>query len=164
MKITLGFMLVLVVSWFAAFSWAGYQSAQNLKLKNEAAQQAGCTAYLVTGTLAESAGSGSCDHALVALVNTARASHRCDQALLLDGVSLDCSFAVQGLFAQKGDLQTQLQTTVADQAAAIARAEARATATAQRKTKDANALASAPRQPDGLIVCDTDCLRQRFEP
>ncbi|CAL4866712.1 hypothetical protein MMA231_00956 [Asticcacaulis sp. MM231] len=164
MKFETGLTLSAVALIIAACGWAAVTSGENAKLTKQAARQDGCTAYLVTGLTTGRAGSQQdCDPALVDLTNRARAAQRCDQVLVLDGYSSDCSPAVQGLFAQKADLQSQLETTVKDQAAAIIRAEKRATESALRKSKDAEALTLAPRRADGLVTCDAVCLRARFE-
>ncbi len=104
-----------------------------------------------------------CDAAVVHYYDLARNAGTCDQALGLGGTAPECSQAVAELFGNYATVKAQLQSTVADRDAAIARAAARATSDAQRKAQDDRALAAAPRQPDGLIVCDADCLRQRFE-
>lgn len=164
MKLETGLALGAVALIIAACGWAAATSGENAKLQQQAAQQADCTAYLVTGLRTGRAGSQQvCDPVLVDLTNRGRASQRCDQALLLDGYSSECSLAVRGLFAAKVDFETQLQATVADRDAAIARATARATQTALRKSQDEKALLVAPRGADGLVLCDTQCLRDRFE-
>jgi hypothetical protein len=104
-----------------------------------------------------------CDPAIIVYYDRARHDATCDKGLALGGLAPECSAAVADLFAVNATLKTQLQSTVADRDAAIARAAARATTDAQRKSQDARALAAAPRQPDGLIDCDAQCLRQRFE-
>jgi len=105
----------------------------------------------------------TCDAAIVTFYDRAQHAATCDQALALGGTAPECSPAVADLFGTNVTLKTQLQSIVADRDAAIARAAARATSDAQRKAQDDRALAAAPRQPDGLIVCDAQCLRDRFE-
>lgn len=107
--------------------------------------------------------STKCNAAIVVYFNRAQNAGTCDQALSQEATAPECSQAVTDLFATNVTLKSQLQSTVADRDAAIARASNRATDEAQQKANDVQALAKAPRQPDGLILCDAQCLRQRFE-
>ncbi len=107
--------------------------------------------------------STECNAAVVVYFNRAQNAGTCDQALNQDATAPECSKAVDDLFANYATVKATLQSTVADRDAAIARASNRATDEAQQKAQDAQVLAKAPRQPDGLILCDADCLRQRFE-
>ena len=107
--------------------------------------------------------STACNAAVVVYFNRAQNAGTCDQALNQDATAPECSKAVDDLFANYATVKATLQSTVADRDAAIARASNRATDEAQQKAQDAQVLAKAPRQPDGLILCDADCLRQRFE-
>ena len=121
----------------------------------------------VNGCYAALGGKGdvasSCNPSIIVYFDKAQAAGTCDQALALGGTAPECSKAVDDLFANYTTAKTTLQSAVADRDAAIARASARSADLTKLKAQDAQALAKAPRQPDGDIVCDDDCLRQRFE-
>lgn len=104
----------------------------------------------------------------------ARASVRCDAALLgadLFAVDAACSTEVKTLLSQRDaeaeraeSLDVALKRARADQAAAVARAETRARVQAERNARGQAAVSTAPRDSDGLVVCDAVCLRDRFAP
>lgn len=84
------------------------------------------------------------------------------------GVGNNCSTAVKRLQAQRDAAATErdganeaLKRERAAQAAAIRRAVADTRVQAERKSRAAAAVQSAPRNPDGLVVCDAGCLRAR---
>lgn len=107
------------------------------------------------------------DHAAAVMAKT------CDQALdaipeNTGALRLVCSTSVKTLAAERDvarterdGLQRDITTLKAGQAEAIRRAEARVQTEAQRKANAVAALASAPRDADGLVVCAADCLRRR---
>ena len=79
-----------------------------------------------------------------------------------------CSSAVKTVVAERDVARGERDGAKADlkaardgQAAAITRAETRVRSETQRKADAAAALSRAPRDADGLVVCDADCLRQR---
>lgn len=104
----------------------------------------------------------------------ARASVRCDQALLgadLFAVDAACTTEVKTLLAERDaesrraeSLDTALKRARADQAAAVARAENRSRSQAERTARGQAAVSAAPRDDAGLVVCDAGCLRDRFAP
>jgi len=85
------------------------------------------------------------------------------------GVAANCSTAVKTVQAERdvsrreaGRLTQALNQERLGQDAAIARASASATALAERKARAAAALHNAPRDGDGLVVCDAQCVRDRW--
>ncbi len=126
------------------------------------------------GGVNPSATAESCPSTVAAQHRIARASVRCDQGLLkgdLFAVDAACSSEVKTLQAQRmaesrrGDsLAENLQRARADQAAAVSRAETRARTQAERTARGQAAVSAAPRDADGLSVCDAVCLRDRFAP
>lgn len=132
--------------------------------------QAACIA--AAGGTDATATAETCPAPVVVQHRIARASVRCDQALLgLDLFAVDaaCSTEVKTLLAQRdaesaraGSLDTALKRARADQAAAVARAESRARTQAERTARGQAAVTLAPRDADGLVVCDAGCLRDRF--
>ena len=104
----------------------------------------------------------------------ARASARCDEALLkadLFAVDAACSTEVKTLLAQRmaesrraDSLDEALKGARAAQAAAVARAETRSRSQAERTARGQAAVTHAPRDDAGLVVCDAGCLRDRFTP
>lgn len=104
-----------------------------------------------------------CDPELVALWEAARAASICDLALKSNVLSSTCSVQVRQLHLGKASLSAELATLKADTTASLNRAEARFQTLQKQKVKADAALAMAPRTPDGFIVCDAQCLRDRFE-
>lgn len=85
------------------------------------------------------------------------------------GVQAACSTPVKTVQAERdvarreaARLTEDLKQERLSQDAAIARATASATALAERKARAVAALKAAPRDGDGLVVCDADCLRARW--
>lgn len=113
----------------------------------------------------------ACPAPVAAQHRLARMSARCDAGLLqgdLFAVEAACSTEVKTLLAQRqaetgraDSLDAALKSSRADTAAAITRAEARARSQTQRTSNAQAAVSAAPRDPDGLVRCDAQCLRQR---
>lgn len=116
----------------------------------------------------------TCPVAVAVQHRIARASARCDAALLgadLFAVDAACSTEVKTLQAQRDaesrraeSLDAALKRARADQAAAVARAENRSRSQAERTARGQAAVSAAPRDDAGLVVCDAGCLRDRFTP
>jgi hypothetical protein len=104
----------------------------------------------------------SCPPTALTVYDQAVSAQLCEAALKLDGYSDDCPVQVGILYGDRAALRSQLKAVQDDQSQSIARAEARATASAQRKSNDVKVLAASPRDRAGLVVCDTACLRARF--
>jgi hypothetical protein len=108
----------------------------------------------------------ACDAPIIDLARVKARSEACEKALELGAVAPECAAQVAALAINNEALKTQLEATQADQSAAISRAEVRAKTHTNRKIKDdramSRALAAAPTDADGLVVCDFGCLRARF--
>lgn len=114
-----------------------------------------------------------CDGAIARVVRDSERLSACDRAAAADdrfALNQACPAGILKLLAERdaarGDVtwqREQYQRTRAGQSEAIARAEARATELARRKANAEAARKAAPRDSDGLAVCDAECLRQRYE-
>lgn len=114
-----------------------------------------------------------CDPAIAERWARAVQAETCDTALSAKpanayGIGNNCSTPVKTLHAQYGVVAEELAGAVqalkdqkGDQVAAIRRAEADARVQAERKSRAAAAVQSAPRNADGLVICDARCLRAR---
>lgn len=114
-----------------------------------------------------------CDPAIAARWARAVQAETCDASLSARpesgyGIGNNCSAAVKAVHAQRDTAvrerdtaRQSLKDQQRDQVAAIRRAEAAARVQAERKSRAAAAVQSAPRNPDGLVVCDARCLRAR---
>ncbi|MCY1648165.1 hypothetical protein OVA11_14165 [Caulobacter sp. SL161] len=103
----------------------------------------------------------------------ARAS-ACDAALSARpensyAVAAACSAPVKTVQAERDIARREAARLTSDltnerlgQDAAIARASASAATLAERKARAVAAVQAAPRDGDGLVVCDADCLRARW--
>ncbi len=152
----LAFALIIDLGWTAT------QHGKITKLQEQVTRADLCVKGVAGGD-----GSGVTAHCAAPISNIyaqARASQTCDVALHLGGVSPECSADVASLVASEASLKLELQSTVADRDAAIARATARTRTQTLRKTTDEEAIKLAPHDPDGSVVCDAGCLRARFEP
>ena len=85
------------------------------------------------------------------------------------GVAASCSAPVKRVQAERDVARREAKAAIDNlnqerlgQDAAIARASASATALAERKARAAAALNAAPRDGDGLVVCDAQCVRERW--
>lgn len=126
------------------------------------------------GGINAAASAGSCPAPVALQHRIARASVRCDAALLgadLFAVDAACSTEVKTLLSERnaeslraGSLADALKRARADQAAAVARAENRFRSQAERTARGQAAVSAAPRDDAGLVVCDAGCLRDRFAP
>lgn len=101
-------------------------------------------------------------------------SYSCDLALTSRpqsayGVKAACSLPVKTIRAERdvaraeaGRLVKTLNDERLGRDAAIARAQAAAKTQAERKARAAAVVQAAPRDGDGLIRCDADCVRDRW--
>jgi len=85
------------------------------------------------------------------------------------GAAANCSTAVKTVQAERDVARREAKAAIDNlnqerlgQDAAIIRASASATALAERKARAASALHNAPRDGDGLVVCDAQCVRERW--
>lgn len=115
-----------------------------------------------------------CLPAVRAAAEAQRRAAACDAALLPAlrpetrfAMAQSCPAGVKRLVADLDaadavatDLAGQLEQAEARQAAAVIRAEGRATRNSERTSHVAKAIAQAPRDAGGNIICDADCLLQ----
>lgn len=150
---------------------AGVQTKRaNDYAARDAAHQA-CAAAIDAGRTVVDV-SVACDPAISLTYSVASQSKACDAALKpldLYGVRAACSAPVKALqadhaaqVANAGDLRRQLTAERAGRQAAILRAAAAATTETERKARAAAALKAAPRDGSGLVVCDAQCMRDRW--
>lgn len=116
----------------------------------------------------------ACPGAIAAAALAANRARACDAAFSARpentyGVAASCSSPVQRVQAERdiaqGEAKRLTQALTEErlgQDAAIARAAAAATTQAERKARASAALQAAPRDGDGLVVCDAQCMRQRW--
>ncbi len=145
--------------------WIQHQHARSERL-------ADCQA-IAAGQLARDAGE-RCPKPVAQALEAGRLARLCDQALgpvkgqgLAWGAPLSCSGKIRDLVARHNvaqdalaDRDLELDRLQRGQAAAIARAQARGASQARSYANAKAALDAAPRDPDGLIRCGPDCLRQ----
>ena len=146
------------------------KNAEEGRLRAENSAQASCLRD--AGGTDPAASALSCPVPVAIQHRIARASTRCDEALLgADGFAVDatCSTEVKTLLAQRDaesrradSLDEALKGARAAQAAAVARAETRSRSQAERTARGQAAVTHAPRDDAGLVVCDAGCLRDRF--
>lgn len=117
---------------------------------------------------------GACPPAITADHLVARQASACDAALAASsesaaGVEASCTLPVRRVVVERdvarGEarrLTDALNQERLGQDAAIARASASATTLAERKVRAAVAVQAAPRDGDGLVVCDAQCMRSRW--
>ncbi|MEZ5709704.1 MAG: hypothetical protein R3E02_09995 [Blastomonas sp.] len=81
-------------------------------------------------------------------------------------VRMACGEQVKRMAAERDALRIEadqaraaMQKLIDGQAAAIARAEARADQAQAKARKNEQTIQNAPRDPDGLVRCDAQCLR-----
>lgn len=113
---------------------------------------------------------GECPDALAAAIKAARNTAECSAAidradLFAERASCPEPVKRRGALlaaaeAELGDARQQMAETERRTTAAISRAEARATVQARRTADAQSALAAAPRDADGLVTCDAECLRR----
>lgn len=115
-----------------------------------------------------------CADLVVEQLQAARSAAACDQGLGplkaepgRWGSPASCSAKIRDLVVRHNvgqdalaDRDLELDRLQRGQAAAIARAQARGASTARSYANAKAALDAAPRDPDGLIRCGPDCLRQ----
>lgn len=113
-----------------------------------------------------------CSKIIAAADADADRERACSAALVADNtfaIRMTCGTPTKTLFAQRdaargevANLRAELKTTIDGQAGALRRAEAAGRTQAERKAKRDAAVQAAPRDADGLVVCDDGCLRDRF--
>ncbi|ALL14277.1 hypothetical protein [Caulobacter henricii] len=115
-----------------------------------------------------------CEPIIATSHQVAARSSACEAALAarpenIFGVRMACSAPIKSLFAQRdvaqaeaGHLAKALNDERLGRGAAIARAQLSATTQAERKARAAAAVQAAPRDGDGLIRCDAECVRERW--
>lgn len=163
--------LALVVSLVAAL---GIQSKRAEKFHDLDVRHQACVAAIKSGDVGAPAALGVCDLAIASVNAIALRAGACDQALAAKPVNLyaaraSCSAPVKQLQADRdaqvanlADLKLQITTERNGRAAAISRAQAAATTEAERKARAAAAVKAAPRDGSGLLVCDAQCMRDRW--
>jgi hypothetical protein len=163
--------LLLVVSLIAAL---GVQTKRAERYQALDVRHKACVAAIKSGPEGAPAAAGVCDLAIASVNAVALRSTACDQALdakplNLYGARASCSAPVKQLQADRdaqaanvADLKLQLATERNGRAAAISRAQAAATTEAERKARAAAAVKAAPRDGAGLLVCDAQCMRDRW--
>lgn len=116
-----------------------------------------------------------CEPIIASAHLVAARSNGCDAALTSRpentyGVGAYCSTPIKTVQAERdvaraqaGRLTITLTNERLERDDVVARASAAATTQAERKARAALAIASAPRDGDGLVVCAADCLRARGE-
>lgn len=167
----IGVTTALAVALVGAGGGYAVHLAQKYKALDDQHQR--CVQAMTDGPAAFLAVGKACDPAIASAQFAALSSAVCDQALSAKSENTAalrqvCSTAVKTVVAQRnvaiGERDAalgDLKTTRAGQAAAITRAEARIRTEAQRKIDAAQVVATAPRDADGLVVCDAVCLRRR---
>lgn len=91
-------------------------------------------------------------------------SEKCDAAISQGYSSGDCTSRVQALALENATQKAKILMLEADQKAAITRAENRNQTQTKKKIQDVKTLEKAKATSiDGNIICDTECLRARFE-
>jgi hypothetical protein len=112
-----------------------------------------------------------CKPPIAAAALAAAKAKACDEALPADpfGAQAACTTPVKTVVAERdaarGDiigLKAELKLTRDGQTAAIGRAESRARIEAERKAHAQDVVRRAPRDGDGLTVCDAGCMRERW--
>ncbi len=151
-----------------------YQSGQASKYRKLDEAHRACVASIGPKARADADPSKLCPGVVAVHWAVSVRSQACDQALAAKpenafGIKASCSTTVKAVWAARSAAQTNLTNTQAELAeeragrkAALARAAADATAQAERKTRRASIDQTAPRDPDGRVVCDAQCLRDRF--
>lgn len=132
-----------------------------------------CVASLKTPFLA-GADPKACPPVIVTEHLVAARSYACDAALTARpentyGVQAACTTPVKTLQAERDVARREASRLSADLTRerlerddVVARARAAATTQAERIARAAAALKAAPRDGDGLVVCDADCVRARW--
>lgn len=132
-----------------------------------------CVASLKTPFLS-GADPQACPPVIVTDHLVAARSYACDAALTARpenayGVQAACTTLVKTVQAERDVARREAARLTADLTSerlerdgVVARATAAATTQAERKARAAAALKAAPRDGDGLVVCDADCVRARW--
>jgi type IV secretory pathway VirB10-like protein len=119
----------------------------------------------------------ACDPKIADKVTQARAADQCEIALAkpptgdLFAIRAACSEQVKRVVADRdaaaanyADDEKQLAGAQLRLDQAVSRAEARNLSTTQRKAANDRTIQAAPRDPDGRVRCDAQCLRDLANP
>lgn len=118
--------------------------------------------------------SAVCEPIIATNHQVAARSYACDAALTARpentyGVNAACTLPVKTVQTERdvargeaGRLTRTLNDERLQRDDVVARATAAATTQAERKARAAAALKAAPRDSDGLVVCDAECVRNRW--
>lgn len=89
---------------------------------------------------------------------------QCEVAISKGFSSPDCGAPIQALALENATQKAKILMLETDQKAAIKRAETRNQTQTKKKIQDVKTLEKAKANSiDGNIICDTECLRARFE-
>lgn len=142
--------------------------------RHDAATLQACVAAVAPGARIDADPRRDCPDVIAADHLVAVRARACDAALSARpentyGAAAACSLPVKTVQAERDiarreavRLTTELSNERLGQDAAIARASASAATLAERKARAVAAVQAAPRDGDGLVVCDADCLRARW--
>jgi hypothetical protein len=174
-KIGAGIALAMVVGGFVL--WAQHEHARANKEAGIVALWARCDQEASSAALSGAVPSDlqtNCSKTIAMAVAKAAMARAYDDALSARpensyGAGASCSTAVKtvqaardGALGERDKLAAELQRTRDQRDADIGRAEARASLQAERKANAEAAVARAPRDSDGSVVCGADCLRDRW--
>lgn len=133
-----------------------------------------CTAEVGAGSVGLLASAKICPPAIAQVHTVAVHAQACEAALSAKpentyGVGAYCSTPVKTLQAERDVARSEARRLTADlqnerlgRDDAISRATVAATTQAERKARAAAAVQAAPRDGDGLVVCDAKCVRARW--
>lgn len=163
-----------LVGLVALLAFAGWEKhrADHLDTLDKAHRQ--CVASITPGARAELNPDKLCDQVIAADHGVAARARICDGSLAAKpentfGLQQACSLPVKAVVAQRdaarGERDDATSTLVRERSghqAALRRAQTAATTQAQRKARADAVIQAAPRDADGLSVCDADCMRARW--
>lgn len=163
--------LGVILALLAALGTAAFQTSRANGLAHQVDGYKACEAA-VEGKPKAKPAAQVCSKAIAAADQIADRALACDGALTVGntyGLGNYCSTPVKTLDARLGvadrtvaSLQAELKADREDRAAALADAETRGRLNAERKARAAAAVAAAPRDSAGLVVCDAGCVRDRW--
>ncbi len=91
-------------------------------------------------------------------------AEKCEAAISQGFSTADCAPPIQALVLENATQKAQILMLETDQKSAIKRAENRNQTQTKKKIQDVKTLEKAKANSiDGNIICDTECLRARFE-
>ncbi|WP_165184747.1 hypothetical protein [Caulobacter soli] len=171
MSISTNIGILGAVGLVGLITFATVEHGQAVKYRKLDAEHRACVAALLPNNIVDPG--RLCDPAISNDHAAAVMAKACDDALSakpenIAAARMVCSTPVKTVvtardvaLGERDAARSDLQAARKDQAAAITRAETRVRTETQRKADAAAALARAPRDADGLVVCDAVCLRQR---